>query len=551
MAEEVQTGWVQPPHQRGGLDHLGAQAPCIQIYGQLLPGITNVTDRARYYSFYPWLFSILEKNGWNNPADTVTYFRKADCLFTLISIRHAKRTDGSPLHYGASIGINTLWGVVEQLSENGEIRLSDYAHQNNEPSRYFMNAFGGLGQYYFGVLTQLRLMSGDTAGKAQVTEKIGLKVALAMGKTVPEEAFVQALKRGSVTADDLDGLSAFCHCCLNQNSNEGHLLTEILGRGWQTVVPDSDQSQHIEEQLQNEIRGFSLGLFIHLVSTCSDVQKPLDIKTFRAMVYTQSGFEGDELDVPSRLKPVSKNWQVYQRNELMAVALQGLFFAVLTAAEVEPDVTRGFKNTGQLSDWFWRYGPGKVVTEDDRSPNSVDAYLRTLAADLPSFNSWESEGHEVKLAEAISSLTDSRKFKPDNLKVIVLNSLTVLSAIIHRRENEAGYDSVTFRDRYLEAYPVNLDSVRGALLNHLADQGLPSGLASFTDHFCLKSHRDVAMRKLRQQGQDTSLFEVSENGIRCTSAAPGASNTSPRVNVVCQGSWHLIQLGSNEPRIVL
>jgi hypothetical protein len=31
------------------------QAPCTTLYAQLLSGITNVTDRARYYSFHPWL----------------------------------------------------------------------------------------------------------------------------------------------------------------------------------------------------------------------------------------------------------------------------------------------------------------------------------------------------------------------------------------------------------------------------------------------------------------------------------------------------------------
>jgi len=46
---------VKPPTAIGGLDHLGTQAPCVLIYSQLLPGITNVTDRARYYSLYPWL----------------------------------------------------------------------------------------------------------------------------------------------------------------------------------------------------------------------------------------------------------------------------------------------------------------------------------------------------------------------------------------------------------------------------------------------------------------------------------------------------------------
>ena len=52
---KVETAWVSPPQAIGGLDHLGTQAPCVLIYSQLLPGITNVTDRARYYSFYPWL----------------------------------------------------------------------------------------------------------------------------------------------------------------------------------------------------------------------------------------------------------------------------------------------------------------------------------------------------------------------------------------------------------------------------------------------------------------------------------------------------------------
>ncbi|MFU7556908.1 hypothetical protein, partial [Pseudomonas paraeruginosa] len=52
---KLTTSWLKPPYASGGIDHLGTQASCVMIYGQLLPGITNVTDRARYYSFYPWL----------------------------------------------------------------------------------------------------------------------------------------------------------------------------------------------------------------------------------------------------------------------------------------------------------------------------------------------------------------------------------------------------------------------------------------------------------------------------------------------------------------
>ena len=62
--DNIETAWVKPAHEIGGLDHLGVQAPCIHIYSDLLPGITNVTDRARYYSFYPWLLSRFEASGW-------------------------------------------------------------------------------------------------------------------------------------------------------------------------------------------------------------------------------------------------------------------------------------------------------------------------------------------------------------------------------------------------------------------------------------------------------------------------------------------------------
>lgn len=78
---EITTAWVKPPPQIGGLDHLAVQAPCISIYGRLLPGITNVTDRARYYSFYPWLIWSLDRQGFTRYGDEFTgRFRRTDCL---------------------------------------------------------------------------------------------------------------------------------------------------------------------------------------------------------------------------------------------------------------------------------------------------------------------------------------------------------------------------------------------------------------------------------------------------------------------------------------
>jgi len=83
------TSRLNQPNAIGGLDHLAVQAHCISLYGKMLPGITNVTDRARYYSFYPWVVWSLEKNGHCYGDTFIDLFRKADCLFTLITGRSA------------------------------------------------------------------------------------------------------------------------------------------------------------------------------------------------------------------------------------------------------------------------------------------------------------------------------------------------------------------------------------------------------------------------------------------------------------------------------
>jgi len=163
-----QTDWVKPPYETGGLDHLGVQAPCIQIYGQLLPGITNVTDRARYYSFYLWLFNEFDKKGWRQKDEVIAQLRKADCLFSLISIRHGLQHKNYADHAGSAVGSNTLSSVVAQLAPEGSLRLSDFTHFNeNDNTRYFKNPLGGLGQYYFGVLYELKVMCGTLPSHPQ------------------------------------------------------------------------------------------------------------------------------------------------------------------------------------------------------------------------------------------------------------------------------------------------------------------------------------------------------------------------------------------------
>ncbi|KMS51300.1 hypothetical protein V474_03485 [Novosphingobium barchaimii LL02] len=53
--------WTKTGSWTMGLDPLGLQATSIRIYQSLVPNITNITNRLRYYAYFPWLIELYEK----------------------------------------------------------------------------------------------------------------------------------------------------------------------------------------------------------------------------------------------------------------------------------------------------------------------------------------------------------------------------------------------------------------------------------------------------------------------------------------------------------
>src|SRR5205823_3841556 len=85
--------------------------------------------------------------------------RRAECLFALIAIRHARVVaDGDDgLHGSGMVGRLNLLRIPE---DEKAIQLADYAGLEG-PKRYFKNRLGGLGQYYFGLLRDLLLARSE------------------------------------------------------------------------------------------------------------------------------------------------------------------------------------------------------------------------------------------------------------------------------------------------------------------------------------------------------------------------------------------------------
>jgi hypothetical protein len=381
MSRPTGVGWVEPATPIRGLDHLGVQGPCIALYAQLLPGITNVTDRARYYSFYPWLIRSFEQRYRDHSGDEFRrVLRRAECLFTLIAIRHARVIgDGDDGRHGT--GMVGRLSLLRIPADEQAIDLADYAEFEG-PKRYFKNRLGGLGQYYFGPLRDLQILdyTSERDGGLPGYDKVrGNGLASAFGAGVPEDAFFRLLEKSKLGWTDLDALADFCPCGLREREAERTLLLDLfLARSELYRSPDSDN------------RRASLGLVLDLIGRNLKLNGYNLQNVFLASAYTTALANGASWDVHPSLVKVQRGWSIYQQNELLSLALQALFAAVLRA--IERDRSGRLENAAAAGDICVGLLPSSM-----RSPRRrVADILPKLKSSLPALSAWQNDAHEIQ-----------------------------------------------------------------------------------------------------------------------------------------------------------
>ncbi len=76
--------WTSKVEKRG-LDPLGMQNSGVVLYQALLPGISNITLRMRYYGFFCWLSDVYARRGVTTEFEIWRqWVRRAEALYALI-----------------------------------------------------------------------------------------------------------------------------------------------------------------------------------------------------------------------------------------------------------------------------------------------------------------------------------------------------------------------------------------------------------------------------------------------------------------------------------
>ena len=125
--------------KKNGLDPLGMQTSSVSLYQALMPGISNVTLRMRYYGLYAWLaHTYANEVGDTNPLQWQRFVRRAEALYALVA-----------QHNGRETGVAGVTWAGNALASAGNDRIEfALAAEPGSPTHYLQQPWGAYGAAY-------------------------------------------------------------------------------------------------------------------------------------------------------------------------------------------------------------------------------------------------------------------------------------------------------------------------------------------------------------------------------------------------------------------
>ncbi|MBU0910666.1 MAG: hypothetical protein KJ717_13955, partial [Proteobacteria bacterium] len=315
----------------------------------------------------------------------------------------------------------------------------------------------------------------------------------------------------TVSAARLDELHAFCPCALHESQEE---LTKLAGMLFV-------QGQFFDQN--SLVRRRTLQMLLFLSDSLAAEGMNLGIEQFRGCTYSGGLPEKKEWDLPERLQVTRQQWAIYQRNEILSLAVQGIFYVILGQYGSSGE---RFQSVDELVLWFLERPEVEGVASFFPLDSPVGHAKREADSWLPPLDDWGNDSHEIQLAFQIETLCRD-KHAHDKHAAILLACLKALVALQCRHEIGDGYGDFVFPPNYLQAYPINLQTFNHHSSNTWDTLSMREWIGWLAKSWGINTHFMVALRKLRGQSQSTFRIRPSDQGLEMVEA-PQAVFTTPR-----------------------
>jgi hypothetical protein len=479
--------------KKNGLDPLGMQTGSINIYQRLLPGISNVTQRMRYYGLYAWLArTYARESGDTNPKNWQRCVRRAEALYALV----AQNMGGETGVAGVEWASRTLGGT-----KGTAIDFAAAAEPGSE-QYYLKQKWGVYGLAYASQLFEIGVFAEAKAHTIPVpSEAIGDRLAQSFADALPgvADAFFATVREGSVSLAALDKYVAMVPSGIAKNSDERACYEDIL-----FAKAGLERPQDID-------RRRSLMLALALTQQLGRVPGVFDV---RWMLY--AGYDSSQrpLQLPTELQAQRWRWWVYQANDLLHICYEALLKYSL---DILGEYPAGISLSRLIGETATR-----ILSASDGKPADWHSFL---ALQPPPDNCLlpDDRTGEVYLQRELM-----RKMRLDGVSAPEDAWLAVkLLAVLHNRVCGTPKNP---KDELGQLDPGLVRSLVTELrfLDEHQREKFSVFLARLIEERVIRRHLWVGLRKFRYQGDYTFLIETDDGRVR-RRAMDGPVFTNPRL----------------------
>ena len=475
--------WGKSNDYSTGRDPLGLQTTSQASYSTLLPGITNLTNRIRYYGFYCWLLEVYAKEkGDTNPATQNRFIRRGEYQIALLMQLHERESIQIP---GSSFATNEI--IREESKAKLDIKLG--ADIEKGKNTYWKYSSGAFGQYYSGALQAIGLIihRDDTPVFVCTTHEdksivTGTKLAEAFAKNISDRSrglFIKNIEEGYLNKSDSEKLyEEFSITMIPYDTDEWKLYTKMLFSNDLPLFQNVDNQTFFRKETMTTVLSY-----INKNDTTDDWDY------FIKDLYRRKGSDFLDNETDS-----SFGWYYYQLNEYWHFGAETVFWGVLETLSSKYFKVELTKFLNDFSDTFIEALIKYDFIDDKFQP------LGKVINNVEDIDIWE-------LSEEILASIKAR-----DISKSLWQGFKMILAIYKQNEGE-------FEKLYSFAALHGMER-DGDCINGLRDfsNKLDEPIYNVVEKFILKNiinrHLDVAYRKMGSGTKNTLKFSYENNLLK-------------------------------------
>lgn len=513
----AQPQWTIKAEKRG-IDPLAMQNTSVSLYQMLLPGMSNVTLRMRYYGFYAWLAYRYSKDIYDPSLDRwCRYVRRAEALYALVSADENKER--------GMAGVDWAGKTLAALGEANQFSFSQATDLLPGQPQYLKQKFGALGAAYGSQLLDIGVFSAaDEHAIPLATTAVGEPLAKAFEASIGEAAkiFLRSAEAGVVNRQELSEFRVMLPSRIPPESNERSCYENLLFKG-RGINDEDSRSRRITLQL--------------ILKAALATGKPVTAEKLRWLLYaTEWKCEGALTGLTKAEADQQFAWAMYQSNDLLHFAYETLLKFVLdilgsapSGMPLEALITRAAVDLA------------KVLGDKDKVPSTWKELLDSteLVSDPSSATADSSERSLQQKAGKIAPAenVDSGPSAASAIRLLAVLDKRLAPLEVRIRQELPVLTEKTFNRTVISEFE---------FLRQHAELSMPKMLGLLLKQRVIERHLWVAINKFRGQGDYTFLLEYDEGRVRMR-AKDKPILTNPRLSAAITFMEDIYLLGADGP----